>query len=139
MRPPHSGHTASTYQIWDPNPGFLTSLTVHLTLCWTTLSSRGQQAFSPRQKPQFQTPETRGDCHFPVQSLPTAHPLPTGQQLGSLTCHLRLPQIWPLFCCSPEVTILPLRFSAPSMHSSACSPGLKLFSLSNAPTAPSCL
>lgn len=66
-----------------------------------------------------------------------AHSLPTGQQLGSLTCHPRLPQIWPLFCCSPKVTMLLLRFSAPFTHSSACSAGLKLFSLSNAPTAPS--
>lgn len=31
MKSPHSGHTASTYQIWDSNPDFLTSLTVHLT------------------------------------------------------------------------------------------------------------
>lgn len=63
-----------------------------------------------------------------------AHSLPTGQQPGSLHAILGFLKSG-LFFAAPLVIMLPLRFSAPSMHSSACSPGLKLFSLSNAPTA----
>lgn len=129
VKSPHSGHRASTYQIWDSNPGFLTSLTVHLTT-QTTPSSRGQQAFSPRQTPNSKHQKPEGlsfPCPESSNGASTAH----WQQPGFPACH---PQLLASFCCSLKSCVL-LRFFCSSMHSSACSPGLKLFSLSNAPTA----
>lgn len=102
----------------------------------STPSNGGQRTFSPSQKTKFQAPKTRGDCHFPAQSLPRAHPLPAGQCPGSLTCHPWLPHIRPLFCCSPKLSHIPSPILCSLLHFPNCSPWLKLYSLFQMPLLP---